>query len=102
MNLKTLPIKFIKAYQYISPVFGQKCRYYPTCSEYALIEFENDSFLRAIYKTFFRILRCNQLFKGGIDYPVVKKKFTPIYEKKEIKYWLIPKEDKFIVIKADR
>ena len=103
MILKKLFKNLIKFYQYfISPMFGAKCRYHPTCSEYALWEIECDNIFVAIIKSFFRVLRCNQFFKGGIDYPVIKKNIKPLYgKKKEVKYWLIPlKKDKFLVIKA--
>ena len=103
MILKKLAVKFIKAYKYISPLFGNNCRYYPSCSTYALWEFENDNFFKAFFKSLLRILRCNQLFKGGIDYPVVKKRIKPLYGKKiKVKYWYIPLEnDRFYVIKAE-
>jgi len=103
MILKKLLIKPINFYQYfISPMFGASCRYHPTCSEYAKWEIENDNLLHALFKSVIRILRCNQLFKGGIDYPIIKKKITPIYGKKEkIKYFLIPVgKDKYFIIKA--
>ena len=106
-SLKEWPIKLIKFYQsFISPMLGNNCRYYPSCSEYTKIEFENDNFLRAFFKSTLRILTCNQLFKGGIDYPVVKKKIkTNFFIKKPvIKYWLIPvnKKDEYIIIKAEK
>jgi putative membrane protein insertion efficiency factor len=84
-------------------MLGNNCRYYPSCSEYAKIEFETDNLFRAFYKTTKRVLTCNQLFKGGIDYPVIYRKIkNPVYKKTEVKYWLIPKEkNKFIVIKAE-
>jgi len=101
MNLKMLVLKLIKSYRFFSPMFGAKCRYYPTCSEYALELFEVDNFFSALFKSIFRVLRCNQFFKGGIDYPYTKKRFKPIYGKKrEIKYWLIPKDDKYIILKV--
>ena len=103
MILKKLAIKFVRFYQlFISPMLGANCRYYPTCSEYALIEFETDNFFKAFFKSFVRILRCNQLFSGGIDYPVVKKEFKPVYGKKiKVKYWFIQKDkNKFYVVKA--
>ena len=103
MTLKDLLKKPIKFYQYfISPMLGQNCRYHPTCSEYALWEIENDNFLKAILKSTLRILRCNQFFKGGIDYPVITKKISPVYgKKKKILYFLVPKDkNKFYVIKA--
>jgi len=103
MTLKKLPVKLIEFYRYfISPMLGSNCRYHPTCSEYAIQEFETENFFKATVKTVLRILRCNQLFKGGIDYPVVTKKFSVLKGKKlKVKYWLIPKgKDKYIVIKA--
>ena len=99
-KLLTKPIRF---YQYfISPMLGNNCRYHPTCSEYAVWEIENDNILKAVFKSTLRILKCNQFFKGGIDYPVIVKHIKPIYGKKmKIKYWLIPKEEnKYIIVKA--
>jgi len=85
-------------------MLGNNCRYYPSCSEYAIMEFENDNLARALIKTFLRILRCNQFFRGGIDFPVVKKKIKMKFfiKKPKIKYWLIPThKDKYIIIKAE-
>lgn len=70
------------------------------------MEFEADTFLRALYKTVLRILRCNQLFRGGIDFPVVQKKLkfdTFFIKKPVIKYWLVPthRKDKYILIKVN-
>ncbi len=105
MNLKNLFVKLIRFYQlFISPMLGNNCRYYPSCSEYALLEFKHDNFIRAIFKTSKRILSCNQLFRGGIDFPVVKKKITYYtYKKAEIKYWFVPtdKKEEYIVIKVE-
>ncbi len=104
MILKKLATKSIRFYQlFISPMLGSNCRYYPTCSEYAIIEFETDNFFKAFFKSFIRILRCNQLFIGGIEYPVVRRKFQTEYGKKiKVKYWFVKKEsDKFYVVKAE-
>jgi len=104
MILKKLLIKLIDTYQmFISPMLGNNCRYYPSCSEYTKIEFELNSSIKALLLSTKRILTCNQLFKGGIDYPIVEKKLKNIqYSKIPVKYWLIPTEkNKFIVIKAD-
>lgn len=105
-SLKNLPVKLIRIYQlFISPMLGNNCRYYPSCSEYAIMEFENDNFAKAFIKTLLRILRCNQLFRGGIDFPVVKKKIKVNFfiKKPKIKYWLIPanKKDEYIIIKVE-
>ncbi len=60
----------IRLYQRIlSPIFGGQCRFYPTCSEYAVQAIEKDGPIRGSLKSIGRILRCNPLHKGGIDYP---------------------------------
>lgn len=65
----------IRFYQrVISPMAPGNCRYYPSCSEYALAEFETRHWLPALGASVLRILRCNQLFPGGFDYP--KKRFV--------------------------
>jgi len=94
----------LNAYQYISRLLPASCRYYPTCSEYAKWQFELNRADKALVQTTLRILRCNQLFDGGIDYPIIK--YTPpkllcfAREKFQIKYWLIPtKNNRFYVIK---
>ena len=61
----------IKGYQYISKMLPASCRYYPSCSEYAKWQFEFNAPQKAFAATSLRILRCNQFFKGGIDYPLV-------------------------------
>ncbi len=91
----------IKAYQYISRMLPASCRYYPTCSEYAKWQFEFNPPHKAMLASGLRILKCNQLFEGGIDYPIVE--FTPkktaylcnhkpLCGKIKIIYWLAPKK----------
>jgi putative membrane protein insertion efficiency factor len=94
----------LTTYQYISKLLPASCRYYPTCSEYAKWQFELNRADKALVQTTLRILRCNQLFDGGIDYPIIK--YTPpkllclARERFKIKYWLIPKEkNRYYVIK---
>lgn len=95
-------LKLLKFYQkYLTLLSFGSCRYYPTCSQYAKINFENNSLSSAFYNTFIRILSCNQFFDGGIDYPVLDKlviKPSNI-DKKSIKYWLVPtKKNRFFII----
>lgn len=102
--MRTLFKLFIRFYQkYISAYTPASCRYYPTCSEYAVWQFENNTFFKAFYFTITRILRCNQLFPGGIEYPLVKKVIKHnniIYKKINIKYWLVPtNKNRYFVIK---
>ena len=61
----TLPIR---AYQYaISPMFGPRCKYYPSCSEYAVQAVERYGILRGLVLAGWRLLRCNPFSKGGYD-----------------------------------
>jgi hypothetical protein len=64
-------------------------------------QFETNSLFKAFYLTIVRILKCNQLFAGGIDYPIVKKKLRNIqYKKINIKYWYLPMgNDKYLIVK---
>ncbi len=77
------------------------CRYYPTCSEYTRWRVEKENIFSALFWSAMRILRCNQLFSGGIDYPVISKKLEKVQFKKiEVDYWLVPKgQGKFFLIK---
>ncbi|MDA8298824.1 MAG: membrane protein insertion efficiency factor YidD [Deltaproteobacteria bacterium] len=55
----------------ISPLLPQSCRFYPTCSEYAVECFQTFGFFKAFFLSIYRIIRCNPLSKGGYD-PVDK------------------------------
>ena len=101
--IKRYLLKLLWLYQKFFTLVGYgSCRYYPTCSEYAKINFENNSLLSAFYHSFTRILRCNQLFVGGIEYPILDK-FQEKPAKLDIdsiKYWLVPnKKNHFYIIK---
>ncbi len=64
-------IFLIRIYQkYISPLKkGNSCRFYPTCSEYAILALRKYGLIKGIFKTIWRLIRCNPFSKGGIDYP---------------------------------
>ena len=67
-------ICLIKLYQkLISPMFAPSCRFYPTCSEYAVQAITKYGALKGGAKAIWRILKCNPFNKGGID-PVEKIK----------------------------
>lgn len=66
-------IKAIKFYQRcISPLKGPTCRFYPTCSAYAIEAIERYGFIKGLWLFIKRFLRCNRFFKGGYD-PVPEK-----------------------------
>lgn len=68
-------ITIIKSYQkLISPLTGNNCRFYPSCSQYSITAFKRFNIFKAFWLSITRILRCNPFFKGGIDYVPKKKK----------------------------
>lgn len=59
----------------ISPLYGQVCRYYPSCSTYAVGAIQYHGALWGAVLSAWRILRCNPWSKGGIDDPPEKNNF---------------------------
>lgn len=58
----------IKLYQYtLSPLLGPRCRFYPSCSNYALEAIELYGPLKGGWLALKRISRCHPLNPGGID-----------------------------------
>lgn len=53
----------------ISPFLGPRCKYYPSCSEYAILAIGKYGPVRGVYKSAWRVLRCNPFSHGGVDYP---------------------------------
>lgn len=51
----------------ISPMLGPRCRYYPTCSEYALIALKEYGAIKGSWLAIKRIGRCHPGAKGGFD-----------------------------------
>lgn len=72
--MKTLLIKLVKFYQRnISPAKAPCCRFYPTCSCYAVTALERFGAVRGGALSLWRVLRCNPFCRGGYD-PVPEKK----------------------------
>jgi len=61
-------IYIVKAYQLVlSPFFGQQCRFYPTCSQYAVEALQKHGAVAGSYYTVHRLLRCHPWCDGGHD-----------------------------------
>jgi len=99
-------LKLIQFYQkYLTILSYGSCRYHPTCSSYAKVQFENNNFFKAFYFSTIRILKCNPLFDGGFDYVKIK---CPIKDKQQfkklkftkikVKYWKVPVENNYCLI----
>jgi uncharacterized protein len=68
----------IKLYQWlISPMLGQRCRYYPSCSEYAVQAIKRFGILRGLVLAGWRLLRCNPWSRGGLDPVENQRLFKP-------------------------
>ena len=66
--MKKVFLKMIRFYQKnISPIKKPCCRFYPTCSEYAVEAIEKYGALKGSLMAAWRILRCNPFCKGGYD-----------------------------------
>jgi putative membrane protein insertion efficiency factor len=64
-RLVVLPI--IAYRRWVSPVMPARCRFYPSCSAYALEAVETHGALRGIYLAVRRLLRCHPFHPGGYD-----------------------------------
>lgn len=66
--LLRLLIGLIRAYQMLhQPFFKGSCRFYPTCSSYAIEALQTHGLIKGFYLSALRILRCQPLCKGGFD-----------------------------------
>jgi putative membrane protein insertion efficiency factor len=59
--------------KFISPAFAPRCKYYPSCSTYALTAITTYG-LKGIGMATWRVLRCNPWSYGGVDYVKEKTK----------------------------
>ena len=73
--MKKILIKLIKLYQKIPGDIHNACRFYPTCSNYAIEALEVHGTFKGMYLIIKRLLRCNPFNKnGGIDLVPPKNK----------------------------
>jgi putative membrane protein insertion efficiency factor len=66
--VKRVLLALIRAYQrWISPAFPRRCKYHPTCSDYAVQAVRELGPVRGTIVAGWRLLRCNPFSDGGID-----------------------------------
>jgi hypothetical protein len=71
MTAKKILLSLIKFYRrYLSLYTLPSCKYYPTCSQYAIEAIEHRGAFKGTLKAVYRVLRCNPFSKGGYDPPV--------------------------------
>ncbi len=76
--LRSLAVLPIRTYQWLlSPLLGQRCRYYPSCSEYAAQAIRTFGILRGLVLAGWRLLRCNPWSNGGFDPVEDQRLFKP-------------------------
>jgi uncharacterized protein len=65
-----MPLRLlIRGYQRVlSPLLPARCKYHPSCSQYALDALREFGFLRGIVLAGWRLLRCNPWSHGGVDH----------------------------------
>tara|TARA_Y100000992_G_scaffold218521_1_gene151152 strand:- start:230 stop:481 length:252 start_codon:yes stop_codon:yes gene_type:complete len=77
MNILThILIRLIKVYKFlISPLLGNSCRYFPTCSDYSIEALKTFGFFKGSYKSLRRIISCHpiKLLGGGEGFDPVNK-----------------------------
>jgi putative membrane protein insertion efficiency factor len=66
--MKQLLVRLLRAYQLLlSPMLGQNCRFYPTCSNYSIEAIRTHGAARGSYLALRRVCRCHPWNEGGVD-----------------------------------
>ncbi|MGD8590430.1 MAG: membrane protein insertion efficiency factor YidD [Chromatiales bacterium] len=66
--MQTILIFLIRLYQMVlSPFLGNHCRFYPSCSSYAIEALEKHGFFRGLWLSLRRISHCHPWHEGGVD-----------------------------------
>jgi putative membrane protein insertion efficiency factor len=72
-RIATAPVRFYQ--RLISPGLPARCKYYPSCSEYAVQAVRRYGILRGVVLAAWRLVRCNPWSHGGVDFVEDQKLF---------------------------
>jgi hypothetical protein len=61
----------------VSPLYGDRCKYHPTCSQYAVDAVRELGLGRGAVLAAWRVLRCNPWSHGGVDHVCEQRLFRP-------------------------
>ena len=76
--LRTLATAPVRLYQHaISPTLAARCKYHPSCSQYAIEAVRSYGVLRGFVLAAWRLFRCNPWSHGGVDFVEDQKLFRP-------------------------
>ena len=76
ITLRNFLINLIQCYKFlISPIFGNSCRFLPTCSDYSIEALKTFGILTGLFLSLKRILSCHPWGSCGLD-PLKKKKIV--------------------------
>jgi putative membrane protein insertion efficiency factor len=78
-TMRTICIYLIRTYQrWLSPMLGNRCRFHPTCSHYAISAIERFGAIYGICMATGRIFRCHPWNAGGVD---------PVPDQFQLRFW---------------
>jgi uncharacterized protein len=67
--MTAIPRLLVRGYQrLLSPLLPTRCKYHPSCSQYALDALREYGLARGLVLAAWRLLRCNPWSHGGVDY----------------------------------
>lgn len=79
--IKCMLIFLIRVYQFVlSPWLGGRCRFYPSCSAYAIEALETHGCLKGSGMGLARLLRCHPFHPGGVDLVPAPRRGLKCYE----------------------
>jgi putative membrane protein insertion efficiency factor len=75
--MKYLGMALIHVYRWtVSPLLGNRCKYHPSCSQYALDALREFGFFKGSVLAGWRLLRCNPWSHGGVDHAKDQRLFA--------------------------